>query len=68
MGGLGVLPCARGQGAYRAILAARWAEVERLGKEGLVIHAGMMSRPILERCGFEVVGQLELFLDRGLGG
>jgi hypothetical protein len=68
MGGAGVLPSARRLGVYRAILAARWAEVERLGKEGLVIHAGMMSRPILERCGFQVVGHLELFVDRGLGG
>ncbi len=68
MGGSGVLPSARGRGVYRAILAARWAEVERLGKEGLVIHAGAMSRPILERCGFQVVGQLELFLDRGFEG
>ncbi|MFL5306430.1 MAG: hypothetical protein ACJ8F1_14530 [Polyangia bacterium] len=68
MGGAGVLPSARRRGVYHAILAARWVEVERLGKEGLVIHAGAMSAPILERCGFQVVGHLELLVDRGLSG
>jgi GNAT superfamily N-acetyltransferase len=68
MGGAGVRPAARHRGVYRAILAARWAEVERLRKEGLVIHAGAMSRPILERCGFQVVGKLEMLADRGLSG
>jgi GNAT superfamily N-acetyltransferase len=63
MGGGGVLPLVRGRGVYRALLAARWAEAERLGKQGLVIQAGAMSRPILERCGFEVVGELHLFDD-----
>jgi GNAT superfamily N-acetyltransferase len=63
LAGSGVLPAARGRGVYRAILAARWAEAARLGKAGLVIHAGAMSRPILERCGFQVVGQLELLHD-----
>ena len=66
MGGAGVLPAARGRGVYRALLAARWAEVERLGKEGLVIQAGAMSRPILERCGFQIVCTLQLFEDAGL--
>jgi hypothetical protein len=68
MGGAGVVPSARRRGVYRAILAARWAEVERLHKEGLVIHAGAMSRPILERCGFEPLGELELLADTGLAG
>lgn len=63
MGGAGVLPSARGRGVYRALLAARWAEVERLRKEGLVIQAGSMSRPILERCGFHVIGQVQLLDD-----
>lgn len=63
MGGAGVLPSARGRGVYRALLAARWSEVQRLGKEGLVIQAGSMSRPILQRCGFQIVGETRLMDD-----
>ena len=63
MGGAGVLPAARGRGVYRALLAARWSEVERLRKEGLVIQAGSMSRPILARCGFQVIGGTQLLDD-----
>lgn len=66
LGGSGVLPAARGRGVYRAILAARWAEAVRLGKAGLVIHAGAMSRPILERCGFQVVCQIDVLDDPGV--
>jgi GNAT superfamily N-acetyltransferase len=49
------LPGARGRGAYRALIAARWAEAVARGTPALVVQAGAMSRPILERCGFEVV-------------
>ncbi|HSZ82337.1 MAG TPA: hypothetical protein VLA14_08645 [Polyangia bacterium] len=63
LGGSGVLASARGRGVYRAMLAARWAEASRVGKPGLVIHAGAMSRPILERCGFEVVCHLDVLED-----
>lgn len=48
-------PTARGRGAYRALIAARWEEAVSRGTPGLVVHAGAMSRPILERCGFERV-------------
>lgn len=63
LGGAGVLQVARGRGVYRALLAARWAEAAKMGKPALVVHAGMMSRPILEQCGFEVVCQLEVLAD-----
>jgi hypothetical protein len=49
------LPSARGRGAYRALLAARWEEAVARGTPALVVHAGPMSRPILEHCGFEPV-------------
>jgi GNAT superfamily N-acetyltransferase len=49
------LPSARGRGAYRALIAARWDEAVARGTPALVVQAGDMSRPILERCGFEVV-------------
>ena len=61
--GSGVLPEARGRGAYRALLEARWKVAVSLGKPVLAIHAGAMSRPVLERCGFERVCRLELYLD-----
>jgi hypothetical protein len=63
LGGSGILASARGRGVYRAMLAARWAEATRVGKPGLVIHAGAMSRPILARCGFEVVCHLDVLED-----
>jgi hypothetical protein len=48
---------ARGRGAYRAVVRARWdAAVER-GTPALAVGAGDMSRPILERLGFEQVLQ-----------
>jgi hypothetical protein len=64
--GSGVLPEARGRGAYRALLDARWKAAVALGKPVLAIHAGAMSRPVLERCGFESVGRLELYIDPGV--
>jgi hypothetical protein len=48
---------ARGRGAYRAVVRARWdAAVERC-TPALAVGAGSMSRPILERLGFEQVLQ-----------
>jgi GNAT superfamily N-acetyltransferase len=49
------VPKARGRGAYRALIAARWQEAVERGTPALVVQAGHMSRPILERCGFETV-------------
>jgi GNAT superfamily N-acetyltransferase len=67
LGGSGVLPEARGRGVYRAMLAARWAHSQEMGCGGVAIQAGAMSRPILERCGFQVLCQLEVFEDLNLG-
>jgi GNAT superfamily N-acetyltransferase len=53
--GAATAPGARGRGAYRALIAARWNEAVARGTPALVVQAGEMSRPILERCGFEVV-------------
>jgi GNAT superfamily N-acetyltransferase len=63
LGGSGVLEGARGRGVYRALIAARWKEAVRLGYEGLIIHAGSMSRPILEHCGFETVCRIDILED-----
>jgi GNAT superfamily N-acetyltransferase len=59
LGGSGVLPEFRGRGAYRALIAARWNVAVELGTPALAIHAGVMSAPILERCGFETICRID---------
>ncbi len=57
------LPEARGRGAYRALVAARAVEAAKRGTPTLVTHAGQMSRPILERLGFEPVARIDRLMD-----
>lgn len=57
------LPAARGRGAYRALVAARWDEAVRRGTPLLVTQAGPMSRPILARLGFREVCEIRILLD-----
>jgi GNAT superfamily N-acetyltransferase len=62
MGGA-VLPRARGRGVYTSLVHARWdAAVER-GTPRLIVGAGAMSAPILERLGFEPIGAIRLLRD-----
>lgn len=56
-------PDARGRGAYRALIRARWDEAVALGTPALITQGGSMSRPILERLGFERVGEVHMLLD-----
>lgn len=56
-------PHARGRGGYRALLRARWDDAAALGTPALITQGGSMSRPILERAGFERVGHLHILLD-----
>ena len=56
-------PDARGRGAYRALLRARWDEAVALGTPALITQGGSMSRPILERLGFEPVGHVHMLID-----
>lgn len=56
-------PDFRGRGAYRALVAARAQEAIERGTPVLVTHAGRMSRPILERNGFEAVATITRLLD-----
>jgi GNAT superfamily N-acetyltransferase len=51
--GAATRPEARGRGCYRALVRARWDDAVARGTPGLVVEAWEMSRPILERCGFE---------------
>src|SRR5262249_47358858 len=55
LGGAGTVERARGRGAYRALVAARYADAIRRGTPTLVVQAGALSRPILARLGFEIV-------------
>jgi GNAT superfamily N-acetyltransferase len=43
LNGSSVLPEARGRGAYRALVAARWSRAVELEKPALVVQAGSMS-------------------------
>jgi hypothetical protein len=54
---------ARGRGAYRALNRARWDDAVSLGTPALITQGGSMSRPILERLGFERVGDVHMLLD-----
>lgn len=54
---------ARGRGAYRALLRARWDEAAARGTLALMTQAGAMSRPILERLAFEPVGHVHMLVD-----
>jgi hypothetical protein len=57
------VPRARGRGAYRALVAARWAEAVARETPALITQGGSMSRPILERLGFERVGEVHMLVD-----
>jgi GNAT superfamily N-acetyltransferase len=57
------LPDARGRGAYRALVRARWDEAVRRGVPALVTQAAPSSEPILRRLGFEEVCRLRRLED-----
>lgn len=58
------LPEARGKGAYRALVAARWNDAADRGTPLLVTQASPMSRPILARLGFREVCTITALEDR----
>jgi hypothetical protein len=57
------LPEARGRGAYRALVAARWGDAVERGTPVLVTQASPMSRPILSQLGFREVCEIRILLD-----
>jgi hypothetical protein len=57
------LPAARGRGAYRALVHARWQDAVARGTATLVTQAGRMSQPILERLGFRAICEIRILLD-----
>jgi hypothetical protein len=60
------LPEARGRGAYRALVHARWVDAVRSGSDALVTQASGLSKPILERLGFRAVGRVLELIDTTL--
>ena len=57
------VPRARGRGAYKALNRARWDDAVVRGTPALITQGGSMSRPILEKLGFERVGEVHMLLD-----
>jgi GNAT superfamily N-acetyltransferase len=64
LNGGSVLPEARGRGAYRALIRARWEDAAARGTPALVTQAGRMSAPILRRLGFEEIARIRILVDR----
>jgi GNAT superfamily N-acetyltransferase len=50
------LPAYRGRGYYTALLAVRASEARERGYRFLIVDASPMSRPILEKRGFQFLG------------
>jgi hypothetical protein len=61
--GGGTRPDRRGRGAYTALVRARWDAAVEHGTPALTVTAGALSRPILERLGFTIVGWDDCLLD-----
>ncbi len=59
-----VLPEARGRGAYRALVHARWEDAVARGTPLAVTDAGSRSRPILARMGFREICTIRALVDR----
>lgn len=57
------LAAMKGCGVYRALVRARWDEAVRRGTPALVVQAGKMSRPILERLQFERRTEVHILID-----
>ncbi len=56
-------PWARGRGAYRALVRARWDAAVARGTPTLVVQAGSMSGPIVRRLGFVPVSRIRHLVD-----
>ena len=63
LAGGSTVPSARGRGAYRALVRARWDDAVARGTPALAVQAGAMSAPILYGLGFEKVCQFRRMHD-----
>ncbi|HEY0738618.1 MAG TPA: hypothetical protein VGD69_27115 [Herpetosiphonaceae bacterium] len=57
-------PSARGRGAYRALVAARWHDAAERGTPVAVTRAGPQSQPILRQVGFQELTEINFLIDR----
>jgi hypothetical protein len=64
LSGAATLSEARGRGAYRALVHARWHDAVLRGTPLAVTDAGSQSRPILARMGFREVCTIRALIDR----
>src|SRR5262249_52627140 len=64
LSGGSVKPEARGRGVYRTLVRARWDDAVAWGTPALTGQAGRMSRPVLERLGFELISEQHGLIDR----
>jgi hypothetical protein len=65
LAGGSTVPSARGRGAYRALIRARWDGAVARGTPALAVQAGAMSAPILHGLGFEKLCQFRRIHDVG---
>jgi len=63
LGGSGTHQDHRGRGVYRSLVRARWDAADAHGTPALTVSAGDMSRPVLERLGFTIVGWNDCLFD-----
>jgi GNAT superfamily N-acetyltransferase len=64
LAGGGTHPDYRGRGCYRALVRARWDAAAARGTPLLAVHAGTMSKPILDRLGFRQIATVHALVDR----
>jgi hypothetical protein len=62
--GAATLPYARGRGIFTSLVHARWQEAVERGTPALVVQANRESGPILQKLGFETLGEIRLLADR----
>jgi hypothetical protein len=65
LAGGSTVPWARGRGAYRALVRARWDDAVARGLPALAVQAGSMSAPILLGLGFQKLCQFRRIHDVG---
>jgi hypothetical protein len=68
LAGGSTLPHARGRGVYTSLVHARWEDAVSRDAPRLTTAAGPASAPILERLGFERIGEVRLLRDERVSG
>ena len=66
LAGAATVPAARGRGAYRALVAARWHDAIQHGTPTLIAQVPDDARPLLEHLGFRAGPPIHVLLDHAL--